>query len=355
MLFYNTNVIQNDLEFIVNTNLNYEKFRNKTVLITGINGMIATNLTFLFMYLNDNLNYNISVIGLGRNKSEFKSRFGEESKKISFIEQDVNDEIKIKQKVDYIFHAATNASPENMVDHPVSIAMVNTLGTINVAKFALKNNAHLHFLSTREIYGYSSNNEILEDDVSILNSIDIRNVYPISKMSAESILLAFKEEYNLSISISRIAHAYGPGMKLQNDGRVMADFLGKTIKNENIILNSDGTAERAFIYTRDAILGILFIVLEHSEGNFTFNLSNEQEPIMVKDLAYLIKNCGKLFGLNNEVIFLSDQSVQGYSKIIRTPLSTKKLRSLGWSPTVSLENGINSTLNVYNELKEIKY
>lgn len=352
MFSYKNRVVQKDLEFITDVNLNFEKFRNKTVLITGINGMLATNLAFAFLFLNDKFNFNISIIGLGRNRKEFESRFDPNLKKIYFIEQDINEKIQVTRKVDFIFHAATNASPENMTDRPVSIAVVNTLGTINVAEFALENDAYVHFLSTREIYGSSNSNQIKETSDSLLNSLDIRNVYPISKLSAESILLAYKKEHNLSISISRIAHAYGPGMKLQNDGRVMADFIGKVVRSEDIILNSDGNAERAFIYTRDAILGILFIVLKYSASNFTFNLSNETEPIRIKNLAHLVRCCGEKFDLESNVTFSTNHcDVAGYSKVTRTPLNTENLESLGWKPSMSLKMGICNTFEVYSELE----
>lgn len=350
MFQYNSSVIQDDLDNITKNNVALEKFKNATVLITGINGMLATNLAFLFFYLNDKFSYNIKIIGLGRNQTEFKKRFFDSLNKLDFIEQDINDEIHIDGDVDYIFHAATNASPESMITHPVSIALTNSLGTINVANFALEKKAHVHFLSTREVYGSNKQETLVESDDSHINSMDIRNVYPISKLSAESILLAFKNEFNLSISISRIAHAYGPGMKVKNDGRVMADFIGHVLEQKNIILQSDGSAERAFIYVSDAISGIINSVLNHSESNFVFNLSNETEPITVKELAYLIRSIGNEFSLSSEVIASQHPIIAaGYSKNERVPLNTGNLEKIGWRPVVDLKSGIRKTLKVYLE------
>lgn len=354
MDFYTTGVVQKDLEFISKANLNFEKFRNSTILITGINGMLATNLAYAFLFLNKKFQLKINLIGLGRNESEFKSRFSSNLNNIIFVKQDINEKINIKLPVDYIFHTATNASPENMVNHPVDIALVNTLGTANVAEFALQRGANVHFLSTREVYGESYKNDISEKDDSILNALDIRNVYPISKLSSESMLLAYQNEYDLNISISRIAHAYGPGMKLRNDGRVMADFLGKVLRNENIVLKSDGTAERSFLYVRDAILGILTVVLRCTKENFVFNVSNEIEPITVRNLAYMAKDFGHNFNADIQVEFAQDfKDNAGYSIIKRTPLNTSKIEELGWKPSVDLETGIFNTLQVHSKKEGI--
>lgn len=352
MSFYKNKVVQDDLTYISQLNLDFEKFRNKRILITGINGMLATYLAYTFLFLNEKFNLNIKIVGLGRNKDEFRKRFDANLVGISFLGQDINDKIQIKEHVDYVFHAATNANPENMIKHPVSIALANTLGTINVAKFALQNHAQVHLFSTREVYGENTSEKISEASDSRLNAQNVRDVYPISKLSAESILLAYKNEYNLDISISRIAHAFGPGMKIQNDGRVMADFLGKVIRNENILLKSEGLAERAFIYVRDAIIGILVIILKHTLDNFVFNLSNETEPLTVRQLADLVQQCGQNYGLNSRIILKKESNANnGYSKNKRVPLNTQKLEGLGWEPSVSLKLGIYNTLGFYNKFK----
>lgn len=344
--YYNNSIVFNDLKEISNSNVNFKKFRNTTVLITGVNGMLATYLAYSFFYLNDHENLGIRVIGLGRNKKEFMKKLPNlKTLNFEFVEQDVTDHINIEEKIDYIFHAATNASPESMVKKPVEISLTNTLGTYNVAELAKKNNAHLHFFSTREVYGSNPNLKLKENDDSIVNILNVRDVYPIAKLSAESMLMAYHKEYGLDISISRIAHAYGPTMKI--DGRVMADFIGKAKENQNIILNSDGSAERAFIYVTDAISAIFHIVLNHTEQNFVMNISNELEPITVKQLALLISKCSKNFSKSIEVKNnLKSSSSLGYSKNVRKPLDTNSIEVIGWYPKISLEDGIMRTLNV---------
>lgn len=346
MNYYDNSVVFNDLKEIANSDVNFQKFRNTTVLITGINGMLATYLAYSLFYLNDHENLGIRVIGLGRNKKEFTKKLPNlETLNFEFVEQDVTDRINIEEKIDYIFHAATNASPESMVKQPVEISLTNTLGTYNVAEVAKKNDAHLHFFSTREVYGSNPNLQLKENDDSIVNILNVRDVYPIAKLSAESMLLAYHKEYGLDISISRIAHAYGPTMKI--DGRVMSDFIGKVKENQDIILNSNGSAERAFIYVTDAISAIFYIVLNHTEQNFVMNISNELEPITVKQLALLISRCSERFSKSIEVQHdLKKSSSLGYSKNIRKPLDTSRLEKTGWSPKVLLEDGIMRTLKV---------
>lgn len=351
MIDFYHRVIQQDLQRIVKGNIDINQFKNKTVLITGINGMIATYLAYTFIYMNQNYDLNIKIIGMGRNIDEFNRRFSlAQSTDIEFIFQDVTSKLIVPNKIDYIFHAATNASPEAMIYEPVEIALTNSIGTKNIADLAIKKNAHLHFFSTREVYGASVNNSLNETDTSSLSPLNIRDVYPISKVFSESLLNAYKSEHGLNFSVSRIAHAFGPTMRTEGDGRVMADFLGKVLNNKDIVLNSDGSSERAFIYISDVISAILHIVLNSDNKSYTYNVSNESEPITVLQLAKLISNMGTEFQKKTQVLMNFQKNVlkSGYSTVKRVPLNTTKLETLGWKPEVKLESGILNTLIVLN-------
>lgn len=346
---YKDKIIELDLFDIIERipKSDWNIFKNKTVLITGATGTIAQYLVKSLCKVSQLYNLNIRVIVTARNIQKMNKLFSglDLGDNILFFEWDVIDELKISENVDFIIHAAGNASQYAMVNDPIEIIMTNSIGTLNVANFAQKNNVeHVHFLSTREVYGDVLGNVIEEDNLGVLNHLDPRAAYPESKKFAENVLSSFGYQYGLKSSISRIAHAFGPGMSLENDGRVMADMIFNAVNNQNIVLKSDGLAERAFIYISDVIAGIFHIIIYGKYGE-AYNLANESEPISIRDTAMLIANISGT-GIGVEYQIPKEQSM-GYSKIKRKKLSTKKLEMLGWQPKVTLRSGIKRTLESF--------
>lgn len=353
MSLYENKIVQNDLNEIISNIKNIEMLRNSSVLITGATGMLATYITCTLIYLNEIENYNIQIYALVRNVNKAKDKFGDyiNNKNFHLVVQDVIDEIKIEDKIDYVIHSAGSASPYFILNDPVGIIKANTLGTMNVMEFARKCDVKkVLYTSTREVYGKVDDDvlEITEDTVGKLDQTDARSCYPESKKMGENICKSYNIQYGIPFNNVRIAHSYGPGMTIDNDGRVMSDFLYCTVNNKDIALNSDGTALRAFCYINDAITAI-FMVLLNAESGENYNIANETEEIMIRDVALTLT---RLFEEKNlKVTYLDSNKVnrEGYSKIARVKLSTKKLEELGWVPQVKLEEGLKRTVESFGE------
>lgn len=353
MSLYENEIVQNDLNEIFSNIKNIEQLKNSSVLITGATGMLATYITCTLIYLNQKENYNIQIYALVRSENKLREKFGEyvEDEHFHIVVQDVIDEIKIDEKIDYIIHSAGSASPYFILNDPVGIIKANTLGTMNVMELARKCNVKkVLYTSTREVYGKVDDNilEITEDIVGKLDQTDARSCYPESKRMGENICKSYSIQYSIPFNNVRIAHSYGPGMTIDNDGRVMSDFIYCTVNNKDIALNSDGTAKRAFCYINDAITAI-FMVLLNAEDGECFNIANETEEFQIKDVALILT---KLFKEKNlKVTYLDKDKVNiaGYSKIERVRLSTKKLENLGWMPKVKLEDGLKRTVESFGK------
>jgi UDP-glucuronate decarboxylase len=345
MINYQNPIIQQDLETLWSASIEWDYLKNKTIVVTGATGMIATYFVFMLLYLNEKYNYNIQLLLLARNKNKLEQIFGKR-REVKFIVQDVCDRIIIPARTDYILHAAGSASPYAIIHDPIGIIKANTMGTINVLEMAkLTTIKKVLFTSTREIYGKVENiTSIKETDMGILDPLDPRSCYPESKRMAETLLKSYSIQYNINFNSLRIAHTYGPGMQTQNDGRVMADFMDDALNNRDIQLNSDGTAERAFCYLTDTIEAI-FRVLINGINNEAYNISNETEPISIINLAYLIQ---KISG-NNKTVKISKKEISkhGYTNYSRIKLDTSKIETLGWKPKISLVNGIDRTLKSF--------
>lgn len=351
MIFENK-IIQEDMAFMQQELSGMEQFKNKTVLITGANGMLATYLTYFFMYLNQESDYDTTVLALVRNEQKAWERFGafKEDPRFQLLVQDVCEEITYDKEIDYIFHLAGNASPRFILEDPVGIIEANTIGTMNMMNLARKaNTKRVLYASTREVYGKvdSELTWITEEDFGVLDPTERRSCYPESKRMAESMIQSYYHQYGVDSVIVRIAHSYGPGMIIDNDGRVMADFISDVVHGRDIVLKSTGDAIRAFCYITDAVCAMLAAVLNGKPGE-AYNIANETEPLPIREVAQLLVGLFPERGL--KVVFdIPKEMSLGYSKMGRTALSTKKIEAIGGAPKVSLEKGLKRTLESFLE------
>lgn len=342
--FFNT-IVQEDMKDIHDEKILFDKLKNKSVLITGATGMLATYIIYFLHYLNINKRSNIKIYALARNKKKIEELFTTLINDKNFIvtNQDVIKEILIDEKIDYIFHLASSANPKSILENPVGIIQANTLGTINVCQFAVKNNALVFFASTREIYGKIEGKEFVkETDMGICDCIEDRACYPESKRISETICKSYNLQYKMKYQICRIAHVYGPGINIENDGRIMSDIISDIVNNRNIILKSDGSAQRAFCYLSDAIRA-MFLIMLNAQENDVFNLSNEEEEISIKGLANL---SAKLFSEKNIKVNyeISNSNANLYTNYKRSKLDNSKLYALGWRVKIDLKEGIRKTV-----------
>lgn len=348
-------VIKKDMDNLINDCPYIKDFKDKTILVTGANGLIAKNLVYFFLELNKQKKSNTKVVALVRNldkaKGVFKDYLNDEN--LIFLVQDVCEKIVYEDKVDYIFHAAGSASAAAIKADPVGIIRANTLGTMNVLDFAkIKNVKNVVFPSTREIYGKVDGvDSITEDVMGVIDPLDSRNCYPESKRLAEAIFKSYSVQYNVPFNILRIAHTYGPGMQINNDGRVMADFIGSVVNNKNIVLNSDGSAIRAFCYVSDAIYGILTVMVNGKIGE-AYNLANEDEPYMIRDVAKMLVELYPDKNLKVEFTNPTDEIKKGYVSYKIVKLNTKKLENLGWKKKISLLDGMKRTVDYFEDEKK---
>ena len=342
-------IIIEDLRRMCQADLPWKQLDGKTVLVTGATGMLASYVCWLLLYLHRQLGIQVSVVALCRSQKKAEDMFGDYLGEPYFrlLIQDVCEEIAYEGKVDYIFHLAGNASPHFINTDPVGIMKCNLQGTINVLELARsKKSTKVIFASTREVYGKNDEADRLDEKAfGTLDPLDDRSCYPESKRAAETLLRSYYLQYGIPYNSIRIAHAYGPTMRLENDGRVMADLMGDVVAGRDIVLKSHGEALRAFLYITDAVVG-LFYVLFLGESGAAYNLANETEPVRIKDLAQMLASCRE--DKHVRVIHrLPEDGQHGYCAYRRTALDTTVIERLGWKPQVSLAEGIQRIMHCY--------
>lgn len=341
-----------DIHDIINSDIHWEKLKNKTVLITGASGMIGTYMVNTLLQLNDKLGYNIKVIGVLRNINKVVPETMTRDD-VEYIQHDVTVPMNIPQQVDYVIHAASPASPLIMQNQPVETIAANTLGTFYTLMLAKEKNAEGYlYISSREIYGQPSETQeyFYENTYGFVDPLNVRSCYPEGKKAAENMCVSFKEEYGLNAKIARLAHTYGPGMSIY-DGRVQADFLKNVFNKENIVLKSEGTAVRTYTYIGDAVEGLFRILL--NSDDMVYNIGNEEGKVSIRELAEIMVSIHPEDNL--ELVFdIPEGGTKGTAPFTAGILNSEKLRSIGWKPKYSVKDGFARTLEYLEIERQIK-
>ena len=252
----------------------------------------------------------------------------------SFIEHDVQNHIEIENKVDYVLHFASAASPKAYTEHPVNTLKAGSVGTINTLGLAKKHDAEYLLASTSEVYGDPLISPQTEEYWGNVNPNGERSMYDEAKRFAEAAVATYSRSYDLKTKIVRIFNTYGPRMQL-NDGRVVTNFIVQALKNENITIYGDGTQTRSFSYVEDTVAGI--ISLMNSTEYDVFNIGNPNEMTV----GQLAEKIIKLTDSTSELKYLelpNDDPKQ------RKPDITKAKTKLNWEPKVNLEDGLTKTI-----------
>jgi len=349
---YLNTIISEDVSEIIAADLPWQKLKNKTVLITGANGFLPAYLVYSLLALNDCNDLSIKIIALVRNKEKATTKFGDIIKRKDFelIVQDVIDPLTTKTTIDYIIHAASQASPVFYGTDPVGTLAANTIGTYNLLNFAVKNKvADFLFFSTGEVYGEISADKIptKETDFGYVDISNVRSCYGESKRLAEVMCISFSHQFGINVKIVRPFHTYGPGMSL-NDGRVYADFIADIVSNKNITLKSEGAATRAFCYLKDATIGFLTVLLKGANRE-AYNIGNPDQEVSIKELALTLTSLfpEKKLSLSFEIAAATNQYMT--STLSRNSPDVTKAATLGWAPTTSIQEGFARTINYFTK------
>src|SRR4026207_1057773 len=199
-----------------------------------------------------------------------------------FIKHNVSNFIFLpEEKIDYVFHFASPASPIDYLELPIPTLKVGALGTHNALGLAKAKKASFILASTSECYGDPLVHPQTEDYWGNVNPIGPRGVYDEAKRFAEAITMAYHRYHGLNTHIVRIFNTYGPRMRLR-DGRVVPAFIGQALSGDALTIFGDGSQTRSFCYCADLIDGIYR--LSRSDFHEPVNIGNPRE-MTIKEFA----------------------------------------------------------------------
>jgi len=311
--------------------IQWEQLKNKTFFITGGTGLIGTTLVDSLIRVNEEKKLGITIIALVRNLDKAKKRFFE-SDCLKVVVGDVQHIPVINEKIDYVIHSASQTSSKGFVENPVETINVVIDGTRSVLTLVREKQVESFiFLSTMEVYGYPEKGHMVkEEEIGSFDVANPRNCYPISKIMAENICFSYFKEYGVPIRILRLTQTFGPGVEY-SDGRIFAEFARCAIEKKNIILKTKGETERSYLYTADAVTAIITAILKGQAGQI-YNVANEETYCSIAEMAELVS---KLSDIQTEFA-LENVSDLGYAKTLFMNLNVRKMKMLGWNPSLGL-------------------
>src|SRR5688572_8833757 len=254
-----------------------------------------------------------------------------------FIEQDVTEFIFLDDRVDYVWHFASPASPIDYLELPIETLKVGSIGTHKALGLARNKGARFLLASTSEIYGDPLVHPQKEEYWGNVNTVGPRGCYDESKRFAEAMTFAYFREHQVDTRIVRIFNTYGPRMRLR-DGRVVPAFVGQALSGRSLTVFGEGKQTRSFCYCSDLIEGIYRLMM--SETNDPVNIGNPQEMTILEFAERILR----ITGSKSKIIYKplpQDDPKQ------RQPDITRARTLLGWQPVVPLEDGLKRTIDYF--------
>ena len=346
-------VEKRDIDIIMNNPIEWEEFRDRTVLVTAATGRLGMYFVEALLKADIDLNLNLNVIALARNEEKLARVFGNTRKLSNFhaLVQDITEEIRWDGPVDYIIHTAGAASPRDFTEQPAETLWGHVQGTKNVLEFArVKGVRTVFYVSTVEIYGEpvpGQQGGLSEEDFGVLRCDNSRACYPEAKRLCEAMLASYEAEYGVNYRGARLCHTLGPGIAL-DDGRAFAEFLQCVLDGRDIVLHTAGNAARTYTYVADAVGGMLLALTKGT--SHWYNIANTDNVITICELAELIAGLdphGKVRVMTEGEKTASDGTALTYLPFTLGIMNTDRILSLGWYPQVNTADTFRYTLDSF--------
>ncbi len=265
-------------------------------------------------------------------------------KSFELLRHDVIEPILVE--VEQIYNLACPASPIHYQYNPVKTVKTSVMGMINMLGLAKRVRARILQASTSEVYGDPQIHPQPESYWGHVNPIGIRSCYDEGKRIAETLMMDYHRQNRVDTRIARIFNTFGPRM-LEDDGRVVSNFIVQALRGEELTLYGDGSQTRAFCYVDDLVEGLVRL-MNREEADAAerihdpVNLGNPGEFTM-RELAEEVARAAGVELRTRHLPLPADDPRQ------RRPDITRAQELLGWSPAVPLRDGLKRTVAYFAE------
>jgi len=259
--------------------------------------------------------------------------------RFELVRHDITEPIRVE--VDRIYNLACPASPVHYQYNPVKTIKTNVLGALHTLGLAKRVKARILQASTSEVYGDPVEHPQTESYWGNVNPVGLRSCYDEGKRVAETLFFDYHRQNGVDIRVARIFNTYGPRMVI-DDGRVVSNFIVQALRGEALTVYGEGSQTRSFCYVSDLVDAIIrFMDCDGFTG--PVNMGNPEE-FTIRQLAEAIL---RITGSSSKVI---SKPLPADDPVRRCPDIRLAREKLGWSPTVSLEEGLEKTVAYFSEV-----
>ena len=323
----------------------------KNILITGGAGFIGSHVVRRFVknYPNYQI-FNLDALTYAGNLENIKDIENESN--YTFLKGDIVDENFINtlfeiHKFDGVLHLAAESHVDRSIEDPLSFVKTNVIGTMNLLNAARKlwkdngENKRFYHISTDEVYGSLGAEGLFTETTAY----DPNSPYSASKASSDHFVRAYGETYGLPYVLTNCSNNYGP---FHFPEKLVPLFINNIINHKPLPVYGDGNYTRDWLFVEDHAVAI-DLVFHKGKNHDTYNIGgfNEWKNIdLVKLLCKIMdEKLGRATGESEKLItYVKDRP--GHD--LRYAIDASKInKELGWSPSVTFEQGLEKTINWY--------
>lgn len=333
----------NDLKNAKENIIGIDGLTDRSVMITGVTGLIGSAIADVLLVLKDIEKNNIKLFFAAREAKKVQKRFEEHSEgsDYHYVKYDALNPIKAPETVDFFIHCAGIANTVEYAKNPCGVISVAISGCENALKYISSNKkGRMLYISSSEVYGdNTTGGPFKENDYGSRDILNPRSCYPSAKVMAETMCSAFHLQYGVDVVIARPGHVYGP-TAVDTDQRASSQFPRDVINEQVIHMKSKGEQLRSYCYAIDCATALLTIMLRGKTAE-AYNVSNERSNVTIHEMAEAFAKAG-----NAELVMegATEKEKAGYNLMNMSALDNTKLKDLGWNGAFDMKTGAIRTI-----------
>ena len=350
MSIYDCGLWITDLDEAIAALPELELLTGKNVLITGCAGLICSTVVDIIIRWNETHKEKITILAAGRDEQKIRTRFFPYDKEdwFVFVPYDAtSSDLRLDYSCEFIIHGASNASPNQYIKEPVETMISNFIGLKNLLDFAKRDGTkRVLYISSSEVYGQkNSNNPYRTSEYGYVDLLNPRSSYAVGKRAAETLCVAYAEEFGIESVIVRPGHIYGP-TATKSDNRVSSAWAYAVARGEDIVMKSDGSQIRSYCYCIDCAIAILLVLIK-GRNSHAYNISNPESVISIKKMAEILT---KNAGVKLKFELPSEEEKKTFNPMTNSSLDGTDLLALGWNGLFDAGRGFAHTVEILKEI-----
>lgn len=329
-------------------------FDKKNVLVTGGAGFIGSHLCDELLKTSKVICVDNFLSGNERNidhllvNPDFIFIRHDMSEPLDLLAFPELERFKIKfQGVQEIYNLACPMSPVDFMDNRLANLMANSAAVFQALEMARHYQAKLMHFSSSVVYGnreQRNNAKVTENDLGIVDQLSDRACYDEGKRFAETMVNTYRQFHGINAKIVRLFRIYGPRLPI-SQGHMIPDFIVNALDNKDLIINGDSSFSSSLCYISDAIDGVMKLMQSDLSG--PVNIGSEADVNIAETAEKIIQKIGS----QSKVVY-SDKLL--FMSQLNLPDTRLAREQLGWMPVVSLDHGLDKTIEDLRSSKSLK-